>query len=69
VINIGFLNTNSAITQQLMQTAKTVEKEWRGNVYGRLGMMNLMHNGHMSSSSPRCRRRRMRTRKKKEEQS
>jgi hypothetical protein len=25
----GVLNTNTAITQQLMQTAKTLEAEWR----------------------------------------
>jgi hypothetical protein len=29
IINNGFLNTNSAITGELMGTARTVEGEWR----------------------------------------
>jgi hypothetical protein len=28
-MNKGFLNTNTAITRQLMRTARTVEAEWR----------------------------------------
>jgi hypothetical protein len=29
LINKGFLNTNTAITRQLMRTARTLEAEWR----------------------------------------
>jgi predicted metal-dependent hydrolase len=29
MINKGFLNTHTAITQKLMQTARTLEAEWR----------------------------------------
>jgi hypothetical protein len=34
---MGFLNTNSAITQQLMQTVKTLEAEWRQVLRGSVG--------------------------------
>jgi hypothetical protein len=39
LINKGFLNTNTAITRQLMRTARTLEAEWwqvlRGSVSAR----------------------------------
>jgi hypothetical protein len=37
LINNGFLNTNSAITGELMGTARTVEAEWRQVLWGRVG--------------------------------
>jgi hypothetical protein len=34
MINKGFLNTNTAITRQLMRTARTLEAEWRQVLLG-----------------------------------
>ena len=36
-VNKGFLNTNSAITRQLMRTARTLEAECRQVLRGRVG--------------------------------
>jgi hypothetical protein len=32
LINKGFLNTNTAISQELIRTARTLEAEWRRSV-------------------------------------
>jgi hypothetical protein len=37
-VNKGFLNTNTAITPQLMQTARRLEAEWRHVLWGSVGM-------------------------------
>jgi hypothetical protein len=37
MINKGFLNTNTAVTWQLMQTARTLEVEWRHILQGSVG--------------------------------
>jgi hypothetical protein len=36
-MNKGLLNTNSAITRQLMRTARTLEAEWRQVLRGSVG--------------------------------
>jgi hypothetical protein len=36
-MNKGFLNTNTAITRQLMRTAITLEAEWRQVLPGSVG--------------------------------
>jgi hypothetical protein len=33
-MNKGFLNTNSVTTQELMQTARTLEVDWRQVLWG-----------------------------------
>jgi hypothetical protein len=33
----GFLNTNTAITQQLIRTARTLEAEWLASLLGSVG--------------------------------
>jgi hypothetical protein len=38
LINKGFLNTNTAVTWQLMQTARMLEAEWRQVLQGSVGM-------------------------------
>ena len=37
MINKGFLNTNTAITRQLMRTARTLEAEWKDVLRGSVG--------------------------------
>jgi hypothetical protein len=37
LINNGFLNTNTAITWQLIQTVRTLEEEWRQVLQGSIG--------------------------------
>jgi len=36
-VNNGFLNTNTAITRQLMRTSRTLEAEWRQVMRGSVG--------------------------------
>jgi hypothetical protein len=38
MINKGFLNTNTATTQQLMQTVIMLEAEWREVLWGSMSM-------------------------------
>jgi hypothetical protein len=38
LINKGFLNTNTVITQQLMQKARMLEAEWRQVLLGSMSI-------------------------------
>jgi hypothetical protein len=38
MVNKGFLNTNNAITQQLMRTARTLEADWRQVMRGNMSL-------------------------------
>jgi hypothetical protein len=49
-MNKGFLNTNTAITQQLVRTARTLEAEWRQALRGSVSMgakEDESHTGHI----------------------
>jgi hypothetical protein len=47
----GFLNINTAITRQLMRTARTLEEEWRR---GLLGSISTGANDDESSTGRVC---------------